>query len=376
MSVRPRLKPRCRRVTRPDGTLHLGPDPEVGIRIAGLTEPERSLLELVDGALDEAQLITEGRRRGVPEDRTTALLRLLAAHHVTVSSPAGRWDFAGIPEPARDAFAPDAAALSWLAPGDGDGYAALADRRDRRVAVLGRGPVTGQLAALLLRAGLGRVEYGAYAAEALEWPATGLTTGPTTGPITGRRTGRRTGGGASGAAQSPPAGQPVRARARPTMWPDLVVLVAEDPVHPDDAHPWLQRGVAHLPVTVGAITAVVGPLVVPGGTPCLRCVERTRDAVDPGRSAPRRTGPGPALGPGPVVRAEASLAAVTTGLVAMVALGFVDGRPGPVGMSLHVELPWPAVRQRRWQVHPGCACRLASATASGPTPEALSPSAS
>ena len=63
--------------------------------------------------------------------------------------------------------------------------------------------------------------------------------------------------------------------------PDLVVLArawaASDPLVAE-VH---RAGVPHLVATVRGQTGVVGPLVVPGATSCLRCADLHRAAVDP-----------------------------------------------------------------------------------------------
>jgi hypothetical protein len=63
--------------------------------------------------------------------------------------------------------------------------------------------------------------------------------------------------------------------------PPLVLLVAHHVLAPGRAARWLAVDVPHLPVVFGERAAVLGPLVVPGETPCLRCAEEHRVDADP-----------------------------------------------------------------------------------------------
>lgn len=320
MGVRPRLKTHRRPLARGDGTVQLG----IGtgsIRIDGLTRPERALLGRIDGSLGVDELVREGDRSGIPPERVRALLRLLEEHGATVTRPAGRWDHARLPHPVRDVLAADADAVSAHPDDSTDGYAAVAARADRGVLIVGTGPVASSLAAVLGRAGVERVEHGAHAAETLDWPAAALD--------------------------------------QPT--PDLVVLLSGSPPDPESAMDWQRRGVAHLPVTVSTAAVSVGPLVVPRRTPCLRCQDLVRTDLDPAWAALRTQFTSGGINS--PVRSDSALAAVTTGLVAALGLAHLDGRPLPVGVSLHLELPWPVVRQRQWSAHPDCSCGARRAAA-------------
>ena len=63
--------------------------------------------------------------------------------------------------------------------------------------------------------------------------------------------------------------------------PPLVLLAAHHVLAPGRAARWLARDVPHLPVVFGERAAVIGPFVIPGGTPCLRCAEEHRLEADP-----------------------------------------------------------------------------------------------
>ena len=102
---------------------------------------------------------------------------------------------------------------------------------------------------------------------------------------------------------------------------------------------------------------MVGPLVVPGLTSCLRCADLHRRDRDPQWSVlatqlalPRRHGPS----------TDVVVATITAGVAALQALAFLDGAdPAAVDGTLEVRLPDWRVRRRSWSPHPSCDCGLA-----------------
>ncbi len=104
--------------------------------------------------------------------------------------------------------------------------------------------------------------------------------------------------------------------------------------------PWLARGVPHLPVTPGA-SPVVGPLVVPGRSPCLTCV------------AAASTGHRPVTGSAPPDPAARVLAAA---VVAVTVLSSLRGDESLAGISTEVAPGAAAVTHRLWNPDPGCRC--------------------
>lgn len=57
---------------------------------------------------------------------------------------------------------------------------------------------------------------------------------------------------------------------------DFVIVVSHFVVSPIDIQPWLGRDINHCTIVFGEASARVGPLVVPGSSACIRCVELTR----------------------------------------------------------------------------------------------------
>ncbi len=179
--------------------------------------------------------------------------------------------------------------------------------RQRVVLVDGAGPVARALAAQLSDIGVGAIRSGPYAVDAAD--------------ATGAR-------------------------------PDLVLVVGPAPVAPGRVQPLRARGIRHLVVAIAEASAVLGPLVTPGRSPCLECLDRQRADRDAGWPAALE---GLAVGAPEAVACEPTLAALATGLAVAVTVAALQGQC-PGGVTLEVGLPWPRVVQRQWSAHPACGC--------------------
>ncbi|MFP5372068.1 MAG: ThiF family adenylyltransferase, partial [Actinomycetes bacterium] len=143
----------------------------------------------------------------------------------------------------------------------------------------------------------------------------------------------------------------------PTTRADLVVLArawaASDPLVAD-----VQRsGVPHLVATVRGSTGIVGPLVVPGATSCLRCADLHRRDADPRwpALAAQLTATDPPPGGATVT------CLLTAATAAMQVLAYLDGSatPGTVDATIELRPPDHSPRLRRWTTHLDCGCRAA-----------------
>ncbi|WP_092805143.1 ThiF family adenylyltransferase [Klenkia marina] len=159
----------------------------------------------------------------------------------------------------------------------------------------------------------------------------------------------------------------------PGTAPHLLVLTrpwaALDPVHAG-LH---GARVPHLVATVRGEVGVVGPLVVPGRTGCLRCGEMTRTAADPGwpeLSAQLHEPPAARSGP-PAAPATGSTGVCTaTAVTALTqALAHLDGQASPTCTDAVLELRVPDLLpvRRTWPAHPGCSCGVLPAGVPGPS---------
>jgi len=57
-----------------------------------------------------------------------------------------------------------------------------------------------------------------------------------------------------------------------TTRPDLVIVIGNHVLRPDQTGVWLRRDIVHLPILFGDSLVRIGPLVTPGVGPCLHCV--------------------------------------------------------------------------------------------------------
>ncbi|TRW81170.1 TOMM precursor leader peptide-binding protein [Mycolicibacterium sp. 018/SC-01/001] len=141
---------------------------------------------------------------------------------------------------------------------------------------------------------------------------------------------------------------------------DLAVLadyLVADPRVARDLH---HAGVPHLAVRVRDGTGLVGPLVIPGATSCLRCADLHRSDKDPAWAAVAtqlsRT----------VGTADRATVLATAGLalreiahilrVVRPGAGPVAPAPATVDTTLEFDLNSGTVTARRWSPHPDCSC--------------------
>lgn len=141
-----------------------------------------------------------------------------------------------------------------------------------------------------------------------------------------------------------------------TLVPDLIVLADEypDPVGVMDL---LATGLAHLPVRLRDGVGVIGPLVLPGRTACLSCLDLQRRAYIPGwpMVAAQLAGRRGAADPACVLATTALAIAQVTAAVDATAGGVAA--PAALEASLEIDVGAATVVRRPWQAVPGCLCR-------------------
>ncbi len=137
---------------------------------------------------------------------------------------------------------------------------------------------------------------------------------------------------------------------------DLAVLCTQDVVAPDQGQAWQRSGVRHLPVVVREGEVVIGPLVRPGRSACLHCLDLHRGDLDGAwpRILTQLSSPVSELTQ--VVEAPSAVASTIAGLVTALALECLNTPQAAVGLSWQISLPWPQVHTRRWAPHPRCGC--------------------
>lgn len=137
---------------------------------------------------------------------------------------------------------------------------------------------------------------------------------------------------------------------------DLAVLV--DPAGPDGELPaaLVSRGVPHLAVRLSDGIGVIGPLVLPRRSACLRCVYLHRAVADPHwpKVAAQLAGSVGSASPS-CTTATAALAAEQA-LLALDAVVGAGEAPPTVDGTLELDVRRGVLRRRRWPPRPDCDC--------------------
>ena len=227
------------------------------------------------------------------------------------------------------------------------GAAGRPGRAGRRVRLLGAGPVGLPLARYLAEGGVGELAvYDPRPPDPDLYP--GAATFPDQSAALAATVGARRVRIVSLDHWSKPETLPV----------DLTVVVAEGPeVDRVITDHLLRADQPHLLVRSLGDAVWVGPLVLPGRTPCVRCTDLTRTDADPDW---------------PMVLAQLGrlrlkLPALLTGWAASVAaaqaLAFLDGsRPEATGATLELTAADLRTELRTWPNHAECGCRWQAST--------------
>lgn len=339
--MRPVLTPAARRLWRDPQTLQLGHATARAVVLAGLDPSARGVLPLLDGTRERPQVITAAAAAGCPAERAERMLELLTAAGLLEDAGADLGPLAALERAERERLTADVASLA-LVRGDG-GLPAARYRAEASVLVLGAGRVGTPLAATLATAGIGTVDV------LDDVPAGPQDAGVGGLDLTdvGRSRGEAARARVRTAAPSAPEG--------PIATPDLVVLAPSRPEHLAEAQRYVGPGTPHLLAEVRDTTGVVGPLVLPGRSACLRCLDLTRTDLDPDWPAVAAQLAAPS---GARTACDGPLALMVAAQAAMQVLALVDGTVDPAAVSGTLELALPDWRWRRrsWPVHPDCGC--------------------
>jgi bacteriocin biosynthesis cyclodehydratase domain-containing protein len=344
--MRPALKAGLRPLWRDRDTLQIGVDPRRAAALTGLGNAA-AIVPLLDGSRDDAAVVRAAHGYGVPPAATRRVLDLLAMAGVLDDFPTALHK--SLPGPQRARLAPELACAS-LAYGDSDGGAGtIMRRRAAFVRVYGAGRVGSCVATFLAASGVGRVScHDSGEAGYADLSPAGLTREDIGAPRS------------SGAARA------IR-RAAPEAWvadddtrrPHLAVLAG--PADPQAAASLARAGIPHLATRAEEAIGIVGPLVVPGDSACLRCLDLTKAARDPAWPLilAQRSDRAARLDP-PAQACDTVLAAATAALAAAQALAFLDrAHAATLNGTLELVLPDWQWRRRTWRPNPACTCRAA-----------------
>lgn len=388
--MRPALKPGLLPVWRDRDTLQIGIDSRRAVALTGMADAAW-VISLLDGSRDRAQVIQVAAEHGIPEETAERVLALLATAGALDDFPVGTLRL--LSQPLRTRLAAELATVS-LARRDADGGArTLARRLAAQVRVHGSGRVAVNIASLLTTSGIGCVTRAVPAGNAD--PRSGDNAGPRPGdeapPADAARSrtsprGKTPGGktpsrntspgksprgkapsdttsvglapvGMASAGKKPAAKKPTAKAPADAPLPDLAILAGRHSLEFRAA--LMRQRIPHLATSAEEAIGIVGPLVIPGRTACLRCLDLHRTDRDPAwplilaQLGERESEP-PAC--------DAPLAAAVAAHAAAQALAFID-RPGEaaeagatVNGTLELVLPTWQWRRRTWPPHPHCNC--------------------
>lgn len=293
----------------------LGLDPSTALAVDELPQPLALMLDELHEPVEPAALVARAVERGGAAEEAHAVLSELVQAGALIDGAGGR--------------------------------RAAARRADGTVVVVGDGPVAVGVVVGLVHAGVGAV----HADAAGSVRAADLGTGYLDDD---RGHDRRAATSAAVRRLCPAAAAPPPPQR---LAPDLVVLaddLAPDPVRVAELH---TAGTAHLAARLRDGVGVVGPLVLPGRSACLGCLELHRCARDP--EWPRVS----ALLVGRRGSADPACTAATAALATAQALAALDGLAGagspPPTLDAALELDPVAgtLVRRSWAPWPGCRCR-------------------
>lgn len=284
-------------------------------RLDGMDEAHVSWLRGLRGEQTLETALAEGRSRGLG---VAGMRRLLAAAVCSgLVDDAARMPqtLREAPPPVRDLLAGDVAAARHVHGSTARAREVIDRRRSAEVAVHGESPLADALALTLTCAGVGHV------------------------------------------VRSAPGHSSSRKHRRMSAGHACHVLC--DSAHPDGAADpdAMALDIPHLALTVAGAQAVIGPLVIPGRTSCLRC--RDLHLADADSSWPRAAVQWSARRPGPLA---AGLAHAAGALGALQVLALIDAGPREVRASavdgvLVLTLPDAHIVRQARPPHPLCGCR-------------------
>ena len=325
-------------------TLQIGVDPRRARALTGLGKAA-AIVSLLDGSRETADVTRTAGEYGIAPEAVDRVLGLLASAGLLDDFPAHV--HYSLPDSVRARLIPELATAA-IAYGHGDGGATvLARRRGAFVRVYGAGRIGACVAALLAASGVAWVSCRAGGVTA---PA---DTAP--GGLVAADVGQSQAAGVARAIRR--VAPEVRTSDDPGRLPDLAVLTGRaDPVVL--AELMCQR-VPHLAVLAEEAIGVVGPLVEPGQSPCLRCLDLSKAARDPAWPRILAQVSGPVAASAAALACDSALAATTAALAAAQALAFIDRvrRPAAAyGTTLEIVLPEWQWQHRSWPANPACVC--------------------
>jgi bacteriocin biosynthesis cyclodehydratase domain-containing protein len=329
----------------------VGTDPARAV-VLELADPAHArLLDLLDGRHSERGVLRAARQAGIPVEDASALLRALTSAGYVVDAHA--LHLARVPEATRRRLATECAAIALRAgqmevqrsTHQAPAANVVMQRRLRaQVVITGSSRLAVPIASMLAASGIGH----------LSVDQEGITRSFDTGPagLLPTDAHRPRGVAAADALRRVAPDLDVTPPARgPATFAVLVGFSAPASL---TAYAYGSRRLAHLAIWVRDGTVVVGPLVRPGYSTCLNCIDLHRSDRDPDwRAVAAQLYTAPEVAE-PITATTALTAAA---FAAHEVLAHIDGgTPSTVGATVEISEPGRSVR-RQWSQHPACGCR-------------------
>lgn len=340
---RPALKSGLMPLWRDRETVQIGVDPRRAVALSGLGKAA-AVLSLLDGARDTGEVIMAAQAYGITREATAGVLGLLTQAGVLQDYPARL--HRALPDYLRARLAPEMACAAIAYGLDDGGAGVMEKRRSVYVRVHGGGRIGACVATLLAASGVARVT---CVDAGIAGPGDVSPAGVGESDLEASR--------AEGvAAAIGRVASDVRTRDDGLI-PDLAVLTGTGPHDEELLRALLLNRIPHLAAGAAEAIGVVGPLVLPGRSACLRCVDLTRAAADP--AWPKILAQS---GPASPEACDTVLAAATAALASAQALAFIDGvagEPATANGTLELALPQWQWKRRTWTAQLACPCGAA-----------------
>jgi bacteriocin biosynthesis cyclodehydratase domain-containing protein len=341
--MRPVLKPALSRIWHDPRTLQLGRGPATTYRYR-MTAVVHAVIDALDGTRDAEALLAYAERIGVARDDTLDLLDRLAADGCLDDAALDTSALAALSPAERARLDPDLSSLGLRHRLPGGAVRALERRRGVAVAVYGLGRVGAHTALRLAASGVGTI------VPFDPSPVRHQDTGP--GTYREDDVGNRRQDAVIRAIRLLAASTKFALAPRRTG-PDLAIVAPAERPPTELLAELTERAIPHLLVEVCEDRAILGPLVVPHHTPCVRCRDLTRAERDPlwPRTQAALAGDGATSRPA----CDTTLAALAANHAVLHTLAFLDGQEPPsVGAVWEFALPYALPERIALPAHAAC----------------------
>lgn len=359
---RPVLKRGLPRLWRDARTLQLGVGPLHAVLLRDVTSAERALMSLLDGSRDVDRIVDAAAEIGLDRADVDTLLRSLTDADALDDAAA---DLPPMSENRRQQLEPELLTLQLLHAAPGAAARVLTRRQSAHVVVHGGSRLGAMVATLLAASGVGAVTCvdDAPLRQADLTPAAvrdmrSGSRGDAVASVVASMTAQWRHGEVEEAATGRRGRRKPRVTAA-TSQPVSIGVVASVGGFPRVEHVVANRELPHLYVDVCETTATIGPLVLPGETACLRCLQLHRGDRDSGwpMVAAQLAARGHRVDPCALALATVAAALATTHV-----LSWIDDPALPVASADGVAefgLHDGRLRRRSVTAHPACGCGAA-----------------